>query len=89
MVRYPFTVAVPSTFEYLTQTTKYIRLLYPADGAVITAYQLDVDDEVVPIARGVVEEGSAVLPYFNEPDPKYPIHYAAALPGSVAKPVTP
>ena len=87
--RYPFTVSVPSTFDYLTQTTKYIRLLYPADGAVITAYQLDVDDEVVPIARGVVEEGSAVLPYFNEPDPKYPIHYAATLPGSVPKPVTP
>ena len=87
--RYPYVVSLPSVFDYLTTTTKYVRLVYQTNGAQITAYQIDGNDEVIAIARGFVEDGAAVLPYFTEPDPKYPIYYAASLAGSVATPVTP
>ncbi|NIA16398.1 MAG: hypothetical protein GWP08_20245 [Nitrospiraceae bacterium] len=86
---YPYTFSLPSVFDYLTTTTQFVRLVYPVDGALVTAYQIDGNDEVIAIARGVVEDGSAVLPYFNEPDPKYTMHYAVSLAGSVAKLVTP
>ncbi len=51
----------------------YLRVLYPEEGAVITAMQGDT-----PIGRGIVINGEAVLEYVVEPDSGLPITLSAS-----------
>ncbi len=60
-----------------------LRLTYPVDGATLTALQL-VNGQPVPVARGVVRQGVAELPFFVPPFPRLPILYSASLDDAVS-----
>jgi len=60
-----------------------LHLTYPVDGATLTALQL-VNGEPVPVARGVVRQGAAELPFFVPPFPRLPILYSASLENAVS-----
>ena len=60
-----------------------LQIRYPVEGATLTALQL-VRGEPVPVARGVVKQGGAELPFFVPPASGLPIFYSASLENAVS-----
>src|SRR5262249_36487041 len=55
------------------------KIQYEApNGTELTAYQIS-GNAVVPVARGVVENGAATLTVVNQPNPQVPLQLSAAV----------
>src|SRR5690606_30310678 len=75
---YPYVVTLP--VEVITQLlAQTIQIDYPVEGAEVTLYQNAKDGSVIPIARGTVEGGTALLDYFEAPDRQAPLFAAVSL----------
>jgi hypothetical protein len=60
-----------------------LRVTYPVEGATVTALQYGRQG-YVPIGRGVVANGEAVLPYLVDPDIEQPFLLTATIDDGVA-----
>jgi hypothetical protein len=63
-----------------------MRVVYPIDGAVITAYQQS-DDQWIPLGRGTIDQQHAFLSFVADTLPDVPIQVVASLPGAISVPL--
>jgi len=63
---------------------EHLWVEYAEEGAIITATQLSAGGEIIPIGRAVVEDGVAVIPYYNDPQAGQPIQLSAAKENTVS-----
>jgi hypothetical protein len=63
-----------------------MHVVYPLEGAVITAYQQD-GDQWLPLGRGAIAQQQVFLSFAVDAKPGVPIRLAASLPGSVSVPL--
>ncbi|MDY6990097.1 MAG: C25 family cysteine peptidase [Thermodesulfobacteriota bacterium] len=61
----------------------HLDVKYDIAGAIITAFQ-ETQTGTVPIGRGTVKNGSAVIPYFSKPLPGAPITLSASFENAVS-----
>jgi hypothetical protein len=66
---------------------KLLKINYAVEGATLTAYQATSNGNV-PVGRGQVRNGVAVLPYVNHPVAGVPLQFAASLPNKVSVKLT-
>jgi formylglycine-generating enzyme required for sulfatase activity len=79
----PHAFSLPNTIAAIPGLAA-LAVQYDAPGATITAVQKGPNDELIPIARGVVgQDGTANLAYVERPFPSTPIKYVANLPDTV------
>ncbi len=64
-----------------------MRVVYPIDGAVITAWQQE-GDQSIPLGRGTVEQQQVFLSFVVEAKPELPLYLSASLPGAISVPLT-
>jgi hypothetical protein len=77
---------LPNDFQ-ADASASAILVLYGVEGATITALQ-GSEEGTVPVGRGVVRDGVAVLPYFHPPDPTMPIELSASAENAVSVALT-
>ncbi|MFN0085589.1 MAG: C25 family cysteine peptidase [Blastocatellia bacterium] len=65
----------------------YLLIKYQIEQAMITAYQ-ETRDGIVPLARGRVTRGEAVLPFLLRPTPGAPIHLAVSTENDISRKLT-
>jgi len=63
-----------------------MRVVYPIDGAAITAYQQD-GDQWIPLGRGTIAQQHAFLSFVVNAKWGVPIRLAASLPGAISVPL--
>jgi formylglycine-generating enzyme required for sulfatase activity len=81
--RYPHAFRLPNVIAAIPGAAA-LAVKYEAPGATITAVQRGPNDELIPIARGVVgQDGTANLSYVEKPIPGTPVQYVANLPDTV------
>ena len=73
---------VLSTRGTVTARLTELRVNYPVEGAMVTALQYSRQG-YVPIGRGVVSNGEAVLPYLVDPDTEQPLLLTATIDNGV------
>jgi len=66
------------------ELTSGVNLQYPQDGAEITVVQKPEKGDPLPIARGVVKDGTATLLWITERNPQYPLEFVASLEDGIA-----
>lgn len=76
---------------FLIPFPDFLEIPYAVEGAVITALQeqapagtAGLPPTLVPIARGVVQDGKAILPYVNQPLDDVPLRFFAGMPNAVS-----
>lgn len=82
--RYPYLTILPEAMSSILMDTA-IQVTYAQEGAEITAFEIQPNLGAVPIGRGTVKGGQALLTYVNEPYGKYPIEYYASLENSISR----
>ncbi len=77
---------------FLIPFPDFLDIPYDVEGAMITALQeqeppggvVGLPPVLAPIARGVVREGTARLPYINQPLAGVPLRYFATMPNAIS-----
>jgi len=67
---------------------EFLQVDYPVDGAIVTAWQEVRGGELLPIGRGTVHDGSALLEYVNVPVAGMPILLAASADDAITTALT-
>ncbi|MGH9843180.1 MAG: C25 family cysteine peptidase, partial [Blastocatellia bacterium] len=67
--------------------TNYLRVKYELENALITAYQ-ETKEGIVPIGRGEVKKGEAILPFIQKPLQGVQIQLAASVENDVSRKLT-
>jgi protocatechuate 3,4-dioxygenase beta subunit len=83
----PHQFTLPSGAVWERHEDNWLTLQYPVEDSTITAYQLDPVGNVIPLGRGTVQRGSAIIDLMLPPEPTLPIQFAASMPGAVSVPL--
>jgi hypothetical protein len=76
-------------YEVVEVLTDGIRLKYPVNDAIITAFQQTEDATTIPLGRAKVMEGMADVTFVNELRGDLPIQLVATKPGALSRLLTP
>lgn len=82
----PFNIG---TFYEAEFNPGFVNIYYEEPGAELTVFQINSNNELLPIARGMVEDGVAELPYFETPTDGDPIMISACVEDGVCELLTP
>jgi hypothetical protein len=79
---YPFMFVLPQS-TIIGFIGSDLRIAYPVEGATITAFQTNDKAEPIPVGRGTVQFGEAILPPVTDPaDPGKPIQLKVTHPSA-------